>query len=249
MSQSEISLLGRASPVAPEPSSYVDWKQWSTDDFAKFSLLEGAFFDAEVTPLFPPSTARVLELGFGNGPFLGWCKLRSVEYYGVEIDSSMRTRAELAQATVTDSIYDPLWDSMTGTFDLVAAFDVIEHIEQSQLEGVFARIGELLKQGGCFIAKFPNGDSPFGRVNQHGDLTHVTTIGRGKIEHLASLAKLKVVSIRDPKRPWKNVGIRNAVRRLIGGVAKSALEGLIRTLYFGGESVCFDRNTVAVLRK
>jgi hypothetical protein len=86
-------------------------------------------------------------------------------------------------------------------------------------------------------------------VNQHGDLTHVTTLGRGKIHHLAALSKLTVVSIEDPKRPWKNIGMANAARRLAGGWVKSALEGLVRTLYFGGERICFDRNMVAVLRK
>jgi hypothetical protein len=239
MNHSEISLSGGA----------VDWKHWSGDDFAKFSPFEAAFFDAEVTPLLQSGGKRVLELGFGNGPFLGWCKSQGLDYYGIEIDPAMRARARSAEVPVTDSIFDPQWESLAGTFDVVAAFDVIEHIEQAQLGAVFERMEELLKQGGHVIAKFPNGDSPFGRVNQHGDLTHVTTLGRGKIQHLASLSKLAVVSIEDPKRPWRNIGAQHAVRRLMGGVVKSALEGLIRTLYFGGERICFDRNLVAVLRK
>jgi SAM-dependent methyltransferase len=213
--------------------------------------LEAAFFDAEVVPLLSPGTAnwRVLELGFGNGPFLGWCRGRPIDYYGVEIDPAMRERARTFGVAVPDSLFDSELATLAGSFDLIAAFDVIEHIEQDQLAAVFSQIEKLLKRGGHFIAQFPNGDSPFGRVNQHGDMTHVTTLGRGKIHHLASLSKLTVVSIADPKRPWKNVGLRNAARRMFGGLAKRVLEASIRTLYFGGESVCFDRNSVAVLRK
>jgi SAM-dependent methyltransferase len=251
MSESDISLPVTAGPATAERSDYVDWKQWSPGDFAKCSFLEAAFFDAEVVPLLAPGAAkwRVLELGFGNGPFLGWCQGRRIDYFGVELDPAMRERARARGVAVADSLFDRELEAMAGSFDLVAAFDVIEHIEQDELPAVFSRIEALLKRGGHFVARFPNGDSPFGRVNQHGDMTHVATLGRGKIHHLASLSKLTVVSIADPKRPWKNVGLGNATRRLMGGIAKTILEASIRTLYFGGEPICFDRNIVAVLKK
>jgi len=238
-------------PTAGAAVDYVNWKQWSQADFARCSALEGAFFDAELLPLLGSTLPewQVLELGFGNGPFLGWCLGRPIRYVGVEINAEMRERARSIGVPAHDSLSHPDLLGLGGTFDLIAAFDVIEHIAQEQLIGVFSQIERLLKRGGHFIAKFPNGDSPFGRVNQHGDMTHVTTIGRGKIHQLASLSNLTVVSIAEPKRPLRNVGTATAARRLLGGLARRVLERSIRTLYFGGESVSFDINCVAVLKK
>src|SRR5688572_31064921 len=43
---------------------------------------------------------------------------------------------------------------------------------------------------------FPNGDSPFGRLYQHGDLAHVATLGQFKIRQLATMAALDRKSTR-----------------------------------------------------
>jgi SAM-dependent methyltransferase len=251
MSQPKIAVSSDCPSRPNLESGYVTWKQWAQTDFGQCSRLDSAFFDVEVLPLLEAGSphSRVLELGFGNGPFLGWCRRRNIPYEGIEIEPTMLERARVLGVSARESIFDPAFEPLAGSFELIAAFDVIEHIEQGQLPSLFAAVEKLLKLGGHFVAKFPNGDSPFGRINQHGDMTHVTTLGRGKIEHLASLSKLTVVSIGDPKRPWKHVGIATAVRRLTGGMAKSIIEGAIRSLYFGGEPVSFDRNTVAVLRK
>ena len=241
----------QATPHPADPSAYVSWKQWTASGFGSCLAMEAAFFEAELRPLIGDLACKpkVLELGFGNGQFLGWCKQRDFDYSGVEIDPTMRVRARDAGIDTFDSVFDPAVEISLESFDLVAAFDVIEHIEQAELVAVFAQIRRLLKTGGFFIARFPNGDSPFGRVNQHGDMTHVTTLGRGKIFHMAAMTGFSVVSVADPKRPWSGVGFTNGVRRLLGGIAKKVLETSIRTLYYGGEPVCFDRNCVAVLKK
>jgi cyclopropane fatty-acyl-phospholipid synthase-like methyltransferase len=42
-------------------------------------------------------------------------------------------------------------------FDLVAAFDVLEHIPQDKLLDFLTQIKRILKNDGVFIARFPNG--------------------------------------------------------------------------------------------
>ena len=49
-----------------------------------------------------------------------------------------------------------------------------------------------LKEGGrdgtlIVVSRFPNGQSPFGRVFQHGDFSHKSTLSTYKIEYLAAL--------------------------------------------------------------
>lgn len=231
-------------------ASYVEWKNWQTETFATFTRFDAASFTAELDGLLPAGTiVRVLELGFGNGPFLGWCRARGFAYCGVEIDAEMRRRAQELGIDAFPSIFDPSLGAYEQQIDVVVAFDVLEHIEQHELARTLSQINRLLRPGGHFVARFPNGDSPFGRVNQHGDLTHVTTLGRSKLQQLAQLSGMELVSFTDPKRPWHSVGIAGAVRRVAGGLVKKVFEGTIRTLYFGGERICFDRNAVALLRR
>ena len=67
--------------------------------------------------------------------------------------------------------------------------------------------------------RVPNGESPFGRQNQHGDLTHQTTLGLSKFRQIASRCGLQVVWYGDVPRHVTTRGLKNlaraAVRRTI----------------------------------
>jgi len=231
-------------------AGYVAWKNWQSEKFGSYTRFEAASFTAELVGLLPVGRrARVLELGFGNGQFLGWCGAQGIDCCGVEIDAEMRRRAREFGVAVFASTFDRSLETHEQTFDVVAAFDVLEHIELHELVRTLRQVARLLRPGGHLLARFPNGDSPFGRVNQHGDLTHVTTLGRSKLQQLAELSGMQLISFADPRRPWRSVGFRGAIRRLAGSAVKKVLETTIRTLYFGGEKVCFDRNAVAILRR
>jgi SAM-dependent methyltransferase len=79
------------------------------------------------------------------------------------------------------------------SFDLVAAFDVMEHIPLEELPGFLREVRRVLRPGGVYVAKFPNGDSPFGRHIQNGDVTHRTAIGSIRARYLATQAAMDVV--------------------------------------------------------
>jgi len=51
---------------------------------------------------------------------------------------------------------------------------VFEHLLENDLYLLFADINRLLCTGGCLVARFPNGDSPFGLEEQNGGFTHLT---------------------------------------------------------------------------
>ena len=57
-------------------------------------------------------------------------------------------------------------------YDLIVAFDVLEHIPQEDLPS-FKKVQRLLKEDGSFIARFPNCDSPFGlKISTETSLTY-----------------------------------------------------------------------------
>ena len=227
--------------------AYIEWKQWDDSTFGRFTPLDALYFAAE-TGLAAGKSARVLEIGFGNGGFLGWAKSLGAEIFGVETNPQLTARAcSLFGIDRFVASLDEVDSHNWGQFTHIVAFDVIEHIPQSELPAVLRRIRALLAPDGRFVARFPNGDSPFGRINQHGDPTHVTTMGHGKLRYLARDAGLQLLEIRAPALPVHGVGLRRALKRRFVNMGRYWVERLFAVLYFGGQRVSLDPNYLAIL--
>ena len=101
----------------------------------------------------PPEHARILEIGCGTGH-----NLRMLEQFGIvdglEIDEVAR---EFAAARVGHDIYSAPLPELAGiperNFDLIGAFDVIEHVLDDS--GAIASISRLLKPHGKLVMTVP----------------------------------------------------------------------------------------------
>ncbi len=176
---------------SPLYSGYADWKNWH-GEFAP-SDREARYFAAELADI-PLAGKRVLEIGFGNGSFLAWAKALGAEVVGTEIDAVM---IEHARARAFDARPAPLeaLAAANERFDLIVAFDVFEHWDKPMLIQSLTHFAGLLRAGGQVLARFPNGQSPFGRVHQYGDLTHQTVLSASSISQLANMTGFAVVRI------------------------------------------------------
>jgi SAM-dependent methyltransferase len=225
--------------------NYVDWKDWGDQDFGKFDPSHARYFEWHLSrALGDAAKPRVLEIGFGNGAFLGYCRQRSWDVAGIEIDDRLRDRASRAGFSVFESM-KALKDD--DRFDLIVLFDVLEHIPSDVLVDFLREISLRLSSGGTVLVRVPNGDSPFGRIHQHGDMTHVTTFGQSKIAQLAQLCELRVRATGES--PWnaqqhEPPGIKSfcraAIRRVTARVFGFA---------FFSYNVNLDSNMVAVLSR
>jgi 2-polyprenyl-3-methyl-5-hydroxy-6-metoxy-1,4-benzoquinol methylase len=227
---------------------YIDWKDWRDDSFGRFDPLLARYFEAE-TGIGAEPGVRVLEVGFGNGPLIGWCHNIGVEIFGVELSPALvdRCRLLLGEGRAFTDLYDARLTAAAGNFTHIVAFDVIEHISQGDLLHFLTRLKSLLAAGGHIILRFPNGDSPFGRIHQHGDPTHVTTIGRSKISYFAQQTGLAVQDIRAPRLPVTGTSIGRAIKRRLVSAGRYCVERMVGILYFGGQAIPLDPNYIAVL--
>ena len=66
-------------------NSYVEWKAWRPDSFAKPTNHESAYFLTLMKLLKSPPPCRALEIGFGNGSFLGFARKQGMKIDGVEL--------------------------------------------------------------------------------------------------------------------------------------------------------------------
>ena len=173
-------------------SAYLQWKQWSPRNFGVLCAREEADFAALLrkAAVDIPADSPVLEIGFGNGTFLEFGRRRGWQMHGTEVNPGLLEYATQKGFEVTEAeTLEPFADE---SFAMVAAFDVMEHIPLAELPGFLLEVRRVLHPEGVFIARFPNGDSPFGRHIQNGDVTHRTAIGSIRARYLAVQAEMDV---------------------------------------------------------
>ena len=137
---------------------YLNWKSWKSSNFGKINKVETAYFNAETRRICSKLTegSKILEIGFGEGKFLQYCQQQQWEAIGTETNEDL---VQIAKTLGYSAIHtDNLLSFPDNEFDLIAAFDVLEHIPKEDLIGWYFETRRVLKIGGCFIARFPNGD-------------------------------------------------------------------------------------------
>jgi 2-polyprenyl-3-methyl-5-hydroxy-6-metoxy-1,4-benzoquinol methylase len=231
--------------TAADPyANYATWKAWD-GAFAPTDR-ELRYFEAEFRAL-PLQGRRVLEIGFGNGGFMAFARREGAAVAGIEINAAMREAAATHGFETFDASLVDL-ATRDDRYDLVVAFDVLEHWDTSDLVDNFRAIRLLLNEGGLFVSRFPNGQSPFGRVFQHGDFSHKTILSTYKIEYLAGIAGFEIVRIGNPCRVPSRAGPLASVRHWWHAQRRRWIERSIARIY-GIRRLPLDPNLVAVLKK
>ena len=180
-------------------NTYIDWKNWETDSFGKTSKLEEAYFNNIVKLLKLKNSSKILEIGFGNGSFLGYAVSQNFNYDGVESNENLVDLAidnNFSAYTSLDKI------DTESKYDLIILFDVIEHINADIVEDFFKKINVHLELTGSIFLRFPNGSSPLGLGNQHGDVTHCNIVTLPKLNYWCYNSDLKVIFYRGDIRPF-----------------------------------------------
>jgi 2-polyprenyl-3-methyl-5-hydroxy-6-metoxy-1,4-benzoquinol methylase len=223
---------------------YTQWKGWR-GEFATTDR-EARYYAAELADV-ALAGRRVLELGFGNGNFLAWAREQGAQVTGTEVIDALieqaRTKGYDAQPASLEALV-----AARREFDLVVAFDVFEHWNRDELVANLQDIHALLVPGGTLLARFPNGHSPFGRVYQHGDLTHVTALSSSSMGQLAQMTGFVVARIDNARRvparrdPW--TVLKHHWRRY----RRARIEVMLGKLYGFGR-LPLDPNLTALLLK
>jgi SAM-dependent methyltransferase len=234
------------SPVDAFDDGYAAWKNWLPESFATLASDERDYLDAEMDRLGPRPIRRVLEIGFGNGGFLRYARDRGWDVTGTEAIEALVARARAAGFDAHAA--DGLESLPIAGFDLIVAFDVLEHIPQQQGPAFLRALGRLLAPGGAILLRFPNADSPFGRPYQHGDVTHCTSVGEIKLRYFARAAGLVVSAFRGEVRRSIGRGWRSRLARLGIRLLERTVEPCIMYALFPNSSFSvFSPNSVAVL--
>ena len=137
-----------------------------------------------------------------------------------------------------------------GAFDLVAAFDVFEHIAPHSSVDFLRSLARRLRADGRILLRYPNADSWLGNAFQYGDPTHVNAIGTLKLDFYAAQAGLEVVAYRGARRRGFRASPIHGLHRITAGAYSSVAGTLRRAIHFPDVRVVLSTsNVVAVLRR
>ena len=137
-----------------------------------------------------PRTA--LEIGCGQGAF-GARLAGEVQYVAVEPDdrsyAMARDRIEPRGGTVLHGIHDIL--PRSSTYDLVCAFEVLEHIEDDR--GILAQWVPLVRPGGHLVVSVPAYQERFGAMDTQAG--HFRRYSPGELEERLAQAGLTDIEV------------------------------------------------------
>jgi len=180
-------------------STYINWKNWDSELFGKTSKLEEVYFGNIIKLLHLKPSPKILEIGFGNGSFLGYLTNKNFNCVGLESNKHLVNLAIKNHFSAYQS-FEEL--GATEKYDLIVLFDVIEHIPAEDIEDFLKEISSYLEASGSVFLRFPNGASPLGLANQHGDVTHCNIITMSKLNYWCYNSNLKVVFSRADNLPF-----------------------------------------------
>ena len=164
--------------------TYIEWKKWDAPG-GELSKHRKQYFAKELQKTGVTVPARLLEIGFGKGEFLQWAKGEGFEVEGIEILQELVD--EVSQQDVKVWKADPAAEDFTceePAYDLIVAFDVLEHLDLEQIRNFLRNAESLLTPGGKILLRYPNAGSPFGQILYHGDYTHKTAMTKSKMEQV-----------------------------------------------------------------
>ena len=155
--------------------------------------------------------ARCLDVGCGAGHLLA--ALRSAGYTavsGVDVGPEAAKIAGSKGLNVTQADLRDFLRRSPETFDLICAFDVIEHFHKDELLDVLRLVRERLKPGGILILQTPNALSPWAGHYRYDDLTHELIFSPKSIRSTLRLTGFGNVQVREI-RPYAH-GLKSVLR-------------------------------------
>lgn len=223
-------------------NQYDTFKGWT--DYFQFSNEERRYFTKEFKGV-SLNGKRVLEIGYGSGAMLAWLAEEGADVSGIEItDHSLEEARQRGFKVYSDMTSAE--EAGEQPFDMIVAFDVLEHLSVEHILALLKDVKGMLAPGGQFFVRVPNGRSPWGLSNQYGDLTHMTVLSDLRLRQLGletgfrlALCRDQAVVTRSSARGWMLDAIFYSTRRVLNTLVGKA---------YGLGDMPLGANIVAILK-
>lgn len=233
-------------------NAYLRWKAWgegsASQTFGDISVYQADYYRKVMSLSEVAKNSKILEIGFGNGTFLNYCKQQGYDLVGTELNADLLSVAGTAGYEVFGGEF--LEKAEPSSFDFIFAYDVIEHIYPDDVVSFLSACNRVLRPGGVAIFRFPNGDSPMAMPNFNADVTHVNWIGSGKIDYYSQVAGFQSCEVLATPELIITRSLRHALYHCVVLPIKSIINLLAGVLFYPGRRLNFVAvDLVAMLKK
>jgi 2-polyprenyl-3-methyl-5-hydroxy-6-metoxy-1,4-benzoquinol methylase len=191
--------------------------------------------------------ANILDLGCGPGYIMQ--SLRSEGFKnitGIDISSEQIVKAKQKGLNVkVGNVFDYLILE-SNKYDIIIAFDFIEHFDKDELIKLIALINQTLKNGGILVIHTPNGQGMFPQKIIYGDLTHLTIVTPNSLIQLLKLEGFDEIKIIESGPVAVNI---IGFLRLIIWKTIKILYNIIRLAETGGRDKILTQDLFCVAKK
>jgi 2-polyprenyl-3-methyl-5-hydroxy-6-metoxy-1,4-benzoquinol methylase len=153
-----------------------------------------------IEPFFPANkSAKILDLACGYGLFLKACV--DAGYTNIEGQDLVPACVDYAEKTLDlknifqSDIFQHIESKENASFDIITAFNIIEHVDRDKVEQLITLISQKLRSGGIFIMEVPNAESPLGIATLFSDLTHQFAFTHGLLSSILRFAGFEKISV------------------------------------------------------
>ena len=123
-------------------------------------------------------TPKLLDLGCGRGEWIEICNNKGIKSLGIESDPSMY---EFCQGLNLDVVFKDAFTALLNyeknSFQIISAFHLIEHLDNTKLDIILKECQRILAPGGILILETPSIDNiKVSTKNFYLDPTHINHI-------------------------------------------------------------------------
>jgi 2-polyprenyl-3-methyl-5-hydroxy-6-metoxy-1,4-benzoquinol methylase len=191
---------------------------------------------------------QILDVGCGDGAFLlglkrlGYVNIVGIDFSGEQVLAARGLGFEVMQRDVRECL-----PSMPSeAFDVIIAFDVLEHFDREDGLHLTREVARLLRPQGRFIVHVPNAEGIFSGAIRFGDLTHEAAFTRHSIRQLLRSAGFQAIDVFEDRPPIH--GFVSFARWCIWMAARS-VAALVFAAETGDWHPILSQNLLAVARR
>ncbi len=163
-------------------------------------------------------SAKILEIGCGNGGFVLWLeRLGFVNSFGVDVSKEQTDEAgRLGIKNVSHGDLLEFLKTKRGEYAVIFARDLIEHFDKEKVFEIFDLAHQALSADGLFVVQTPNGESPMSGRFRYWDFTHETSFTASSFGQISRTVGFREADVY-PMGPVVH-GLKSFVRFLIWNV-------------------------------
>ena len=207
-----------------------------------------AFLDALLGPKLHPLPESALEVGCGPGAFLFWARRCGVaDLAGIDVSREQTALAQSVGLPASMASFQEYLPEHRNEFDLVVAFDVIEHLQRDEGLELLDMAHAALKPGGRLVLSTPNGAALRPGPVWAGDLTHEVLYSPATIQHALRLSGFERIEVSEIAP--LSLSVRSTIRRVLWAVLR-LVPMLVDMVETGGAATrVYSRNMLVQARR